>query len=66
MGKRAKEHRKKVQARNQKIVQAKKKFEKLYTEMLHEKLKEYQEKLSGTTEIVSGDTPSETDFKVEE
>jgi hypothetical protein len=66
MGKRTKEHRKKVQARNQKILQAKKKFEKLYTDLLQEKLKEYQEKLSGTTEVVSGDTSSETVFKTED
>lgn len=49
MGKRAKEHRKKVQARNQKIQQERKKFERLYTEMVNNKLNELREKYSGAT-----------------
>jgi|694.fasta_scaffold38539_2 hypothetical protein len=50
MGKRAKEHRKKVQIRNQKIATERKKFQKLYSEMLTKKLEELQEKYSSTTE----------------
>jgi hypothetical protein len=50
MGKRAKEHRKKVQIRNQKIATERKKFQKLYSEMLTKKLEELQEKYSATTE----------------
>ena len=50
MGKRAKEHRKKVQIRNQKIATERKKFQKLYSEMLTKKLGELQEKYSATTE----------------
>ena len=50
MGKRAKEHRKKVQIRNQKIATERKKFQKLYSEMLTNKLEELQEKYSATTE----------------
>ena len=46
MGKRAKEHRKKVQIRNQKIATERKKFQKLYSEMLTKKLEELQEKYS--------------------
>ena len=48
MGKRAKEHRKKVQIRNQKIATERKKFQKLYSEMLTKKLEELQEKYSAT------------------
>lgn len=50
MGKRAKEHRKKVQKRNQKIATERKKFQKLYSEMLTKKLEELQENYSATTE----------------
>lgn len=50
MGKRAKEHRKKVQIRNQKIATERKKFQKLYSEMLTKKLEELQEKYSAKTE----------------
>jgi hypothetical protein len=50
MGKRAKEHRKKVQIRNQKIATERKKFQKLYSEMLTKKLEELQENYSSTTE----------------
>lgn len=50
MGKRAKEHRKKVQKRNQRIQVEKKKFQKMYTEMLTQKLEELKEKYSATTE----------------
>jgi hypothetical protein len=49
MGKRTKEHRKKVQARNLKIKQNQKKLEKIYTQMF-EKLQDLQEKYSGDTE----------------
>lgn len=46
MGKKAKEHNKKVAKRNAKIAEQKKQVQKLYTKMLEEKLKEYQAKLT--------------------
>ena len=46
MGKKAKEHRKKVAKRNEKIKAEQKKFQKQYTQLLEEKLKEYQAKLT--------------------
>lgn len=49
MGKNKKAHRKKVQARNRKIQIERKKFEKLYQEMLQEKLAELQQRFSGST-----------------
>lgn len=45
MGKKAKEHRKKVAKRNARIGLEQKKVQKLYTKMLEEKLKQYQESL---------------------
>lgn len=59
MGKRAKEHRKKVQKRNEKLSIEKKKFQKLYTEMLTKKLEELKDKYSATTE--NEELLSETD-----
>lgn len=53
MGKRAKEHRKKVVARNQKIKSAQKAYEKLYNEQMMKYVEEMREKAaaeSGTTE----------------
>ena len=62
MGKRAKEHRKKVQARNQKLKVHQKKLQKAYTQMF-EKLKDLQERYSGDTEgmlkELSGETTNE-------
>jgi uncharacterized protein len=49
MGKRAKEHRKRVVKRNERLKSTKKKFEKEYQELLVEKFKEMQEKYSGVT-----------------
>ena len=46
MGKKAKEHRKKVAKRNEKIAAQKKQFQKQYTQLLEQKLKEYQAKLT--------------------
>ena len=46
MGKKAKEHRKKVAKRNERIAAEKKQFQKQYTQMLEQKLKEYQAKLT--------------------
>lgn len=46
MGKAKKEHRKKVAKRNEKIATEKKKFQKQYTQLLEQKLKEYQTKLT--------------------
>jgi hypothetical protein len=59
MGKRAKEHRKKVQARNLKIKQNQKKIEKIYTQMF-EKLQDLQEKYSGDTEGMLKELSGET------
>jgi len=53
MGKRAKEHRKKVVARNQKIKSAQKAYEKLYNEQMMKYVEEMRAKAaaeSGTTE----------------
>ena len=50
MGKKAKEHRKKVQARNAKIKGEQNKMKKLYQEMLSKQLSELQGKFSGETE----------------
>jgi hypothetical protein len=50
MGKREKEHRKKVQKRNQKIKHAQEKFKKEYRAMLEQKLAEFQEKYSASTQ----------------
>jgi hypothetical protein len=46
MGKKTKEHNKKVAKRNAKIAEEKKRFQKQYTQMLEQKLKEYQSKLT--------------------
>ena len=46
MGKKAKEHNKKVAKRNAKIAEQKKQVQKLYTKTLEEKLKEYQNRLT--------------------
>lgn len=46
MGKAKKEHRKKVAKRNERIAAEKKQFQKQYTQMLEQKLKEYQAKLT--------------------
>ena len=51
MGKAKKEHRKKVAKRNEKIAAEKKKFQKQYTELLEQKLKEYQAKLSENEQL---------------
>lgn len=52
MGKNAKEHRKKVAARNQKIKSAQKAYEKLYNEQMTKYIEELKTKMaeSGTTE----------------
>lgn len=49
MGKREKEHNKKIRKRNEKLKQNKKQIQKIYTEMLSKKFMEMQEKLSGDT-----------------
>jgi len=46
MGKAKKEHRKKVAKRNERIAVQKKQFQKQYTQLLEQKLKEYQAKLT--------------------
>ena len=57
MWKAKKEHRKKVDKRNEKIATEKKKFQKQYTQLLEQKLKEYQEKLTQNEQL-------ENDLKV--
>ena len=51
MGKKEKEHRKKVAKRNEKIAAEKKQFQKQYTELLEQKLKEYQAKLTENEQL---------------
>ena len=51
MGKKEKEHRKKVAKRNEKIAAEQKKFQKQYTELLEQKLKEYQSRVSEKEEL---------------
>ena len=51
MGKAKKEHRKKVAKRNVKIAAEKKQFQKQYTELLEQKLKEYQAKLTENEQL---------------
>ena len=41
MGKKAKEHRKKVQARNERIKAEQKKMQKMYQEMFEKKMNEF-------------------------
>lgn len=57
MGKKEKEHRKKVAKRNERIAAEKKQFQKQYTELLEQKLKEYQAKLTEKEQL-------ENDLKV--
>ena len=57
MGKKEKEHNRKVAKRNERIAAEKKKFQKQYTELLEQKLKEYQAKLSENEQL-------ENDLKV--
>jgi len=51
MGKAKKEHRKKVAKRNERIAAEKKKFQKQYTQLLEQKLKEYQAKLTENEQL---------------
>ena len=51
MGRAKKEHRKKVAKRNEKIAAEQKKFQKQYTELLEQKLKEYQSRVSEKEEL---------------
>lgn len=58
MGKKAKEHRKKVAARNQRISIAKKKFEKEYQKMVSERIEEMKQQfaaMSGETGLLDGE-----------
>jgi len=57
MGKAKKEHRKKVAKRNERIAAEKKEFQKQYTQLLEQKLKEYQAKLKENEQL-------ENDLKV--
>lgn len=57
MGKAKKEHRKKVAKRNERIAAEKKQFQKQYTQLLEQKLKEYQAKLTENEQL-------ENDLKV--
>jgi hypothetical protein len=57
MGRAKKEHRKKVAKRNERINAEKKQFQKQYTELLEQKLKEYQAKLTENEQL-------ENDLKV--
>lgn len=46
MGKKEKEHNRKVAKRNERIKAEQKKFQKQYTQLLEQKMKEFQEKYS--------------------
>ena len=50
MGKREKEHRKKVAKRNQKIDQAQKIYKKMYNEMMIKEIERVRESQTGNTE----------------
>jgi len=50
MGKKAKEHRRKVAARNQRLAIAKKKFEKEYMAAMETKMAEIKEKFANLSE----------------
>ena len=50
MGKKAKEHRRKVAARNQRLAIAKKKFEKEYMAAMEAKMAEIKEKFANLSE----------------
>ena len=50
MGKKAKEHRRKVAARNQRLALAKKKFEKEYMAAMEVKMAEIKEKFANLSE----------------
>ena len=54
MGKKAKEHNKKVAKRNARIAEEKKKFQKQYTQLLEQKLKEYQAKFTENEALEEG------------
>jgi hypothetical protein len=60
MGKREKEHNKKIRKRNEKLKQNEKQIQKIYTEMLSKKFMEMQEKLSGDTTSDEGLNLDET------
>ena len=60
MGKREKEHNKKIRKRNEKLKQNEKQIQKIYTEMLSKKFMEKQEKLSGDTTSDEGLNLDET------
>ena len=63
-----KAHNKRVKARNQRLGQERNKMNKLYTEMMEQKLKEFQDKFSGLTENTeeSDVTDIETSIEVVE
>lgn len=50
MGKREKEHRKKVAKRNQKIDQAQKIYKRMYNEMMTKEIERVRESQTGNTE----------------
>jgi hypothetical protein len=50
MGKRAKEHRKKVAKRNESIKQSQKIYEKMYQEMMRKEIEKIRNEKSGNTE----------------
>ena len=57
MGKAKKEHNRKIAKRNERIAAEKKQFQKQYTQLLEQKLKEYQAKLKENEQL-------ENDLKV--
>jgi predicted metal-dependent peptidase len=63
MGKKAKEHRKKVAARNQKINAEQKKMQKVYQEMFNKQMEELQEKMKINSN--AGEIPFEVVSEVE-
>jgi hypothetical protein len=63
MGKKAKEHRKKVAARNQKIKAEQKKMQKVYQEMFNKQMESLQEKMKINSN--GGEIPFEIVSEVE-
>lgn len=61
-----KAHNKRVKARNQKLELDRKKMNKLYSEMMEQKLKEFTDKFSGLTENEELNAENITDVVVDD
>jgi hypothetical protein len=61
MGKKAKEHRKRVAKRNERIAAEQKKAQKQFTKLMEEKLEMFKSKFSGLTENNNSETSTQTE-----